>query len=130
VSAELVAHPGPTLGFRIDTGTASVAYLPDHEPALAGVIARSSPDWISGFSLASDVDLLLHDAQYSEHEYRDRVGWGHSSIEDAVAFARVAGAARLLLFHHDPSHSDGVLDGLAATAQPASLAREGMIFEL
>jgi phosphoribosyl 1,2-cyclic phosphodiesterase len=138
VFAQLVAHPGPTLGFRIEVGTTSVAYLPDHEPALTGAFARRSRDWISGAALAADVDLLLHDAQYSQGEYPDRVGWGHSSVADAIAFAQATGAARLLLFHHDPSHSDQALDCLEAVArdlahtgdQPPTLAREGMLVDL
>jgi phosphoribosyl 1,2-cyclic phosphodiesterase len=138
VSAELVAHPGPTLGFRIETATSSLAYLPDHEPALGGPIARTSHDWISGSSLAENVDLLLHDAQYSHDEYGDRIGWGHSSVEDAVAFARASGVRRTLLFHHDPSHSDDVLERMQRDAralaedsrEPPSLAREGMVVDV
>jgi phosphoribosyl 1,2-cyclic phosphodiesterase len=138
VSADLVSHPGPTLGYRIESEASSVAYLPDHEPALLGPIARRSRDWISGSSLAEDADLLLHDAQYSEDEYGDRVGWGHSSVVDAVAFARASGAHRLLLFHHDPSHSDDVLERMEATAreladgnaEPPTLASEGMVVEV
>ena len=138
VSADLVAHPGPTLGFRIELGTSSVAYLPDHEPALGGPIARASPDWISGSSLAEDADLLVHDAQYSEVEYAERIGWGHSSVADAVAFARASGARRLLLFHHDPSHSDETLEQMQSDArtaspdddEPPTLAREGMVVDL
>jgi phosphoribosyl 1,2-cyclic phosphodiesterase len=138
LSAALVAHPGPTLGFRIETATSSLAYLPDHEPALAGPIADRSRDWISGSLLAEGADLLLHDAQYSQDEYADHVGWGHSSVADAVAFARAAGAGRLVLFHHDPSHSDEALERLqaeartlaTADAEPPTLAREGMILDL
>jgi ribonuclease BN (tRNA processing enzyme) len=78
--ADLVAHPGPTVGFRIETVTSSFAYLPDHEPALAGTIADRSRDWISGGAIADDVDILLHDAQYFEDEYEERIGWGHSSV--------------------------------------------------
>jgi phosphoribosyl 1,2-cyclic phosphodiesterase len=137
VSADLVAHPGPTLGFRIETATSSLAYLPDHEPALGGPIARMSPDWISGSSLADDVDVLLHDAQYSDDEYADKVGWGHSSVADAVAFARASNARRLLLFHHDPSHSDEVLERMQAEArthadegEPPTLAYEGMTVDV
>src|SRR5919201_2732901 len=99
-AADLIAHPGPTLGFRVESGGASVAYLPDHEPALGGAIARASRDWISGSSLAENADLVLHDAQWNEDEYHDRIGWGHSSVADAVSFARASGARRLLLFHH------------------------------
>jgi phosphoribosyl 1,2-cyclic phosphodiesterase len=138
VSADLVAHPGPTLGFRIENESSSLAYLPDHEPALGGPIARMSPDWISGSSLAEDVDVLMHDAQYSEDEYADKVGWGHSSVADAVTFARASKARRLLLFHHDPSHSDEVLERMQAEArthagdngEPPTLAYEGMTVDV
>jgi len=135
--ADLVAHPGPTVGFRIETATSSFAYLPDHEPALAGIADRSR-DWISGAVIAEDVDLLLHDAQYFEDEYEERIGWGHSSVADAVAFAEVVGARRLVLFHHEPLHTDGSLERLEARARSladgnedwSALAREGMVIEL
>jgi phosphoribosyl 1,2-cyclic phosphodiesterase len=135
--ADLVAHPGPTVGFRIETATSSFAYLPDHEPALAGIADRS-PDWISGAAIADDVDLLLHDAQYFEDEYEERIGWGHSSVADAVAFAEVVGARRLVLFHHEPLHTDGSLERLEARARSlaegnedwSALAHEGMVVEL
>jgi phosphoribosyl 1,2-cyclic phosphodiesterase len=138
LTADLVVHPGPTVGYRIETATASFAYLPDHEPALAGRFAERPTDWISGASVAEDVDLLLHDAQYSEDEYEDRIGWGHSSVADAVAFARAVRARRLLLFHHEPAHTDASLEGLEARARSLAggdevrptLAREGMVVEV
>jgi len=137
LAGDLVLHPGPTLGFRIETAEASCAYLPDHEPALTGIAERSI-DWISGASIAENVDLLVHDAQYSGDEYEKHVGWGHSSIEDAVAFKRAVGARRLVLFHHEPRHVDASLARLEAHAQslairgedPPTLAREGMVVEL
>jgi len=138
LSATLVVHPGPTVGFRIETPDAIVGYLPDHEPALAGAIGTRPPDWISGGAVAAGADVLLHDAQYSEDEYRQRIGWGHSSVADAVAFARAVEAHRLLLFHHEPEHDDAALDRLEEHARlladaeglgPA-LAREGMVVEL
>ncbi len=103
--ADLVVHPGPTIGYRIETPQGSIAYIPDHEPALAGPIGSTPADWISGSSLAAGVDALLHDAQYFEEEYTERIGWGHSSVADAVAFSRAVGAKRLLLFHHEPNHT-------------------------
>jgi phosphoribosyl 1,2-cyclic phosphodiesterase len=137
LTAELVLHPGPTVGYRIEGGGASLAYLPDHEPALAGAIGERSRDWISGSSIAADADILLHDAQYFEDEYEERIGWGHSSVTDAVAFSRAVGARRLVLFHHEPRHDDAALERLEARAQSlagrngaeATLAREGMILE-
>jgi phosphoribosyl 1,2-cyclic phosphodiesterase len=139
LAADFVLHPGPTVGFRIEANGASLAYLPDHEPALAGEIAAKSIDWISGASIASGVDVLIHDAQYFEDEYEEHVGWGHSSVADAVAFTRAVRARRLLLFHHEPTHSDTSLERLedrareladGARAQPPALAHEGMVLEL
>jgi phosphoribosyl 1,2-cyclic phosphodiesterase len=137
--ADFVLHPGPTVGYRVEANGASFAYLPDHEPALAGKIAAKPIDWISGASVAAGVDALIHDAQYFEEEYEDHVGWGHSSVADAVAFARAVGAQRLLLFHHEPRHSDRSLERLEDRAReladgsggaPPALAHEGMVFEL
>jgi phosphoribosyl 1,2-cyclic phosphodiesterase len=137
LTSALVMHPGPTVGYRIEADGVTVAYMPDHEPALTGDFAERSRDWIPGGSIASDADLLLHDAQYFRDEYAERVGWGHSSVEDAVAYARAVGARRLVLFHHDPRHADRFLELLQAQAeeltaerdQPPVLAREGMVLE-
>jgi phosphoribosyl 1,2-cyclic phosphodiesterase len=138
LTATLVVHPGPTVGFRIDADGSSVAYIPDHEPALTGAFAERTRDWITGGSIAEDVDLLLHDAQYFEDEYDERLGWGHSSVDATVAFARAVGARQLVLFHHDPAHSDEILERLGAQARSLApeqnaaptLAREGMVLEL
>jgi phosphoribosyl 1,2-cyclic phosphodiesterase len=138
VAADLVVHPGPTVGIRVETPEASFAYVPDHEPALAGPIAGRPTDWLSGAAVAGGVDLLFHDAQYFEEEYEDRIGWGHSSIDDTVAFAQAVEARRLLLFHHEPRHSDAELEALEARAQSLAgrdgllptLAREGMVLDL
>jgi phosphoribosyl 1,2-cyclic phosphodiesterase len=132
--AEAIMHPGPTLGYRIESGDAALAYLPDHEPALLGSISDRSADWISGASLAAGANVLVHDAQFSQDEYAQRVGWGHSSYEDAIAFGQAVGAEKLVLFHHDPNHDDGWLDESEQRAQlltgpngtAALLAREGM----
>ena len=137
VTAELVVHPGPTVGYRIEAGGSSFAYLPDHEPALAGG-ADKPREWISGASVSADADLLLHDAQYFEDEYAHRIGWGHSSVADAVAYAEAVDARRLLLFHHEPLHADASLDRLEDRARELAarngagptLAREGMVVKL
>jgi ribonuclease BN (tRNA processing enzyme) len=53
---------------------------------------------------------LIHDCQYTDEEYPNHIGWGHSPVSDALSFGRRVGAERLLLFHHDPLHSDEFLD--------------------
>jgi phosphoribosyl 1,2-cyclic phosphodiesterase len=112
IRAEAVTHRGPTLGYRISDGDVSLCYIPDHEPALGAPLAGLEREWISGFDLARDADLLIHDCQYTDEEYPEHIGWGHSGVGDTLAFANRVGARRLLLFHHDPLHTDGFLDRL------------------
>jgi phosphoribosyl 1,2-cyclic phosphodiesterase len=116
IRAEAVTHRGPTLGYRITDGDTSVAYIPDHEPALGAPLEDLDPEWISGYDLARDADLLIHDGQYTDEEYPEHVGWGHSRINDTLTFASRVEAKRLLLFHHDPLHSDEFLDDAFDTA--------------
>jgi phosphoribosyl 1,2-cyclic phosphodiesterase len=135
VRADLIVHPGSTVGYRITEGHRTIAYLPDHEPALGGTRVPSSGRWTSGYALAKHADLLLHDAQYTAEEVRTRIGWGHSSIEQTVAFAELAGARRLVPFHHDPSHDDGQLDAMhaqmrAMTSIPVEGGCEGATFDV
>ena len=117
IRAEAVTHRGPTLGYRVSDGDSTVAYIPDHEPALGAPLAGLEPEWISGFDLARDADLLIHDCQYTDEEYPAHVGWGHSAMSDMLAFSRRVEARKLLLFHHDPLHSDQFLDGLHMSAR-------------
>jgi phosphoribosyl 1,2-cyclic phosphodiesterase len=139
IRAAAVEHPGPTLGYRITESGRSLAYIPDHEPARVGSIERSSPDWLPGSSVAYDADVLLHDAQYTPEEYVDRISWGHSAFADAVTYAGMCKARKLVLFHHDPSRSDAALEHLESNAASVwgssngsapVLAREGMEIEL
>src|SRR5919202_3816993 len=92
LEAALVVHRGPTVGFRIETARGSLASLPDHKPALAGEIDGRPAEWLSGAGIAAGVDVLVHDAQYFEDEYDERIGWGHSSVADTVAYSRAVGA--------------------------------------
>jgi phosphoribosyl 1,2-cyclic phosphodiesterase len=138
--AALVAHRGPTLGFRVTERDRSLCYLPDHEPGLGTNLSTAPRGWISGLGLASGASALIHDAQYTDQEYSSRVGWGHSRLRDALAFANRSQPEQLLLFHHDPSHEDVHLQSLAerASAQAAEagiaagvhLACEGEILRL
>ena len=137
VRAARVCHPGATVGYRVETPQASLAYMPDHEPALGARRFPIDPEWTSGYDLAQKVDLLLHDAQYTREEYAGCVGWGHSTIHDALAFAAQAGVKHLVPFHHDPAHDDQALDRMIGTAVAAvkpdfevTPAAEGAVFVL
>ncbi len=133
IRARPVTHRGSTLGYRIDADGASLAYIPDHQAPLD---RRNVSEAV--LDLCGGVDLLIHDAQYTDEEFADKSDWGHSTIPYAVRVAAQSSARRLLLFHHDPSHEDRELDRLLGLARKladaeqidVSLAVEGMTVEL
>jgi phosphoribosyl 1,2-cyclic phosphodiesterase len=137
VTSDRVLHPGPTLGFRLEHEGSTAAYIPDHEPVLAG-IDGVPVDWLSAGALARDVNVLIHDAQYGDDEYAGRIGWGHSSVAHAVSYCNAVGADRLVLFHHEPEHSDLALEELEKRAEALTvgdratplLAREGATLDV
>jgi phosphoribosyl 1,2-cyclic phosphodiesterase len=113
IQAQSVNHRGPTLGYRITADDTSLCYIPDHEPGLGAPLSGLDDDWISGFELARNACMLIHDCQYTDREYPNHLGWGHSPMSDALEFGHRVGAERMLLFHHDPLHTDEFLDGLS-----------------
>ncbi len=117
VRASLVTHQGPTVGYRVEEGGRSIVYLPDHEPGLGVDVSLQPTDWLSGYDISHAADVLLHDAQYGDDEYPRHVGWGHSAIGHVVAFARKAEVDRLVLFHHDPGHTDEEVEELVEEAR-------------
>jgi len=137
ISAQLVIHPNPTIGYRIRCGDAAVTYLPDHEPALGTWTFPREKDWTSGYNLAEGSDLLIHDSQYTEEEYKERAGFGHSSIRHAFQFAQLTDVKHFVPFHYDPTHSDDELDRMLeqimADMRPpyaVTPSREGLSLEV
>lgn len=132
-----ICHAGPTLGYRISDETGSFVYMPDHEPALGSVRFPDLPEWTSGFDLAQGADLLFHDGEYTQAEYSTKVGWGHSSMDDAIHFARICKVKKLGIFHHDPLNSDARLEEIFTETVhrlnpdfKVALCKEGDIHEL
>ena len=116
-----VPHVGPTLGFRITAGGRSIAYVSDHQQP--GCQSTSVAD--SVLELCDGVDLLIHDAQYTDPEFAQKFDWGHCTTDYAVEVAAQCGAKRLALYHHDPSHDDDMVAALAEGAAAASRLRHG-----
>jgi phosphoribosyl 1,2-cyclic phosphodiesterase len=135
LALEIPHKGGRTFGYRISDGRATMAYLSDHWPTSLG----PGPDGLGEYheaalSLARDVDILFHDAQYTDEELPERAFFGHSSPGYALNLATRAKARRLVLFHHDPGRTDAEIDALAArfrdASPPVEAAREGTVFEL
>ncbi len=124
-------HPGEAMGYRVTWQGITVAFITDTE---------HFPDRLDGnvLALAQGADVLIIDATYTDEEYYDRqmskVGWGHSTWQEAVKVARAARVRQLILFHHDPGHDDSVLDAIWDRAKqqfPATaIAKEGMEISL
>ena len=112
VMARHIPHAGVTLGFRIEAEGRSIAYMSDHQAPLD---RRTIPEAV--LELCQDVDLLIHDGQYTDDEFSAKADWGHSTAAYAVHVAAETGVKRLLLSHHDPSHTDRELDRILNQAR-------------
>lgn len=127
ISCARLNHPGGVLAYRIQYQDHALVYATDTEH-------YSVPD-PKLVRLARDADVLIYDAQYDDAEYSGetsgvpRTGWGHSTFREGIRVADAARVSQLVLFHHDPSHSDDQVAHIEATAQrirPGTLAaREG-----
>lgn len=108
-----VPHVGLTNGYRVEMGGAVVAYLSDHQMPSDG--SHAITDGV--LELCDGADLLIHDAQYTTAEFPKKSNWGHCTSDFAVHVAKEAGARRLVLFHHDPTHHDAAVDSILAHAR-------------
>jgi phosphoribosyl 1,2-cyclic phosphodiesterase len=120
-------HPQGATGFRLRQDGTVLVHASDHEHGDDGIDAGV-------IRAARHADMLVMDAQYTPEEYETKVGWGHSSFAQAVEAARGANVNRLVLFHHDPMHSDTFLDGMLERARllypNTDMACEGKVFEV
>ncbi len=124
-------HPGEAVGYRVNWQGLSAAYITDTE---------HFPDRLDDnvLALAWQADVMIIDATYTDEEYNDpkysKVGWGHSTWQQAVKIAQAAQVKQLVLFHHDPAHNDDFLDRIGEEARKifpeTILAREGLSIEL
>lgn len=113
IGAAGLAHPGRTLGYRIQAAAGPiVSYVTDNEVAAMHPAQRREL-----VQLVAGSDVLIHDATWPDALLPDRAGWGHSSAGEAVALGIEAGCRTVVLFHHDPDAGDDALDRLLAGAR-------------
>jgi phosphoribosyl 1,2-cyclic phosphodiesterase len=127
VSTGLLNHPGEAMGYRISYGDFAVAYITDTE---------HFPDRLDRnvLELVDRADVLIYDCTYTDEEYyhpqTSKVGWGHSTWQEAIKIAQTAQVKKLVIFHHDPSHDDRFMDEIELQSQQvfagSIVAREGM----
>jgi ribonuclease Z len=124
-------HPGEAIGYRINWRGGAAAYITDTE---------HYPDRLDEnvLWLARNADILIYDSTYTDDEYncptKPKIGWGHSTWQEAVKVAKAANVKTLVIFHHDPSHDDEFLDRVGQEAAQkfpgAIMAREGMVLQV
>jgi len=119
ISYHFLNHPGITVGFRIDTNASTLCYLSDHEPYgrlnAQGEFSAKEDDAVARF--VQGADLLISEAQYTDEEYKFKRSWGHSTFTDVIGLAVKAEVKQLALFHHDPDHTDEMMDKFVAECQ-------------
>ena len=111
-------HPGRATGYRIEYGGKSIAVVTDtaHVP--------DAPN-NNALKLMHDADIVIYDAMFTEEEFKDRPDWGHSTWEEGIKLANMAGSKQLVLFHHDPSRTDEEMDKIVSEAskrRPGTIA--------
>jgi phosphoribosyl 1,2-cyclic phosphodiesterase len=120
-------HPNGATGYRLEYGGRSIAYITDTESRQDACIRDI-------LFLARNADMMIFDSTYTETELSSRTGWGHSTWQQGVRLAEVAGAKLFCLFHHDPDRDDVALDhfatAVAAVRKDAIVAREGLTIPL
>ncbi len=113
VRTRYLNHPALTLGYRLEADGVTIVYCCDHEPHSrplaygSGEIGDQDREHIE---FISGADLLIHDAQYRAAEYKDKIGWGHSTLEYVVAMSQIAQVKTLAFTHHDPARDDDQID--------------------
>ena len=128
VETKWLNHPQGCLGFRLQAGNKSVVYATDNEPG--------DPEFDKNVrALAEGADVLIYDSQYLPEEYANgKKGWGHSHWREAINVVMQSGAKELVLFHHDPDHSDACIDSVVSEARNhyarLRAASEGMEIQL
>lgn len=120
-------HPNGATGYRIEYQGKSICYVTDTEHV------PGKPDQ-NVLGLIEGADLVVYDSTYTDEEFQSKVGWGHSSWQEAVRLCRAANVKNLSLFHHDPEHTDDVMDAIGEEARASwervSVAQEGASVEL
>lgn len=113
-------HPGATLCFKIRAGNKTIGYATDNEflmgyhgnPLDVDLDHPLLEPQLGLVEFFQGCDLIIHEAQYTPLEYTRKIGWGHSSITNATILVRHTAARQWIVTHHDPSHTDDILETL------------------
>ncbi|TAN39620.1 MAG: MBL fold metallo-hydrolase [Nitrospirae bacterium] len=109
VTPIVLSHPNQSIGYKFREDGRTFVYMTDNE---LGFRHPGGLDHVDYVAFASQADLLFHDAEYTEEEYRTKKMWGHTEYRDALMLAMDAGIKKFGLFHHNQERTDLDLDGI------------------
>ena len=116
-------HPQGAIGYRVDFAGKSVCYITDTEHR-SGEIDQNIKSLIKG------ANIVIYDACFTDEQYPNYVGWGHSTWQEGIKLCKAANAERLVVFHHDPGNDDEAMDKISRdverSRQGSIVAMEGM----
>ena len=119
ITFEDLDHPGGAVAFRLEKHGKSIVYATDNELnnqfTEEGILIDNNPLGIAYSKLIAGTDLLIADGQYTSEEYKIKKGWGHTSIPALLNVAHKAGVKQTAVYHHDPMHTDNMLDELSSS---------------
>ena len=99
-------HPNGACGYRIEFAGKVIAICTDTEHFEDRIDENV-------IKLAQDADIMIYDSAYTNDEYQNFKGWGHSTWQEALKVADAAKVKQTFLFHHDPSHNDQRMDEIS-----------------
>lgn len=114
-----LSHPNHGQGFRFEEAGRSFVFLTDNELGHAHPSGRPFDEYVD---FCRGADLLVHDAEFTEADYRTKRGWGHSTWNDAARLALEAGVGSFGLYHHNQERTDDAVDRMVGEAEAACRA--------
>lgn len=100
-------HPGGGSSYKMVEDGVSCAYVTDNELEPPNKVHTSYDEWVEYLSI---VDVLIHDAQYTQDDMSHKHGWGHSLVSQVRQLAVDAEVGALVMFQHDPDRTDGEIE--------------------
>ncbi len=102
----MLNHPGKCLGYRVEYNNKVFCYVTDHEFYWENLPYYNKFDDDRIIQFINEADMLVIDSTYTDAEYAEKIGWGHSCVSRVANVADQAKVKLLCLYHHDPDQLD------------------------
>jgi ribonuclease BN (tRNA processing enzyme) len=121
-----ISHPNQGNGYKFTEDGKIFVFITDNE---LGHIHGGGLPFDAYVEFSKGADLFIHDAEFTDEEYRKYKGWGHSTWQCALDLAIRAKVRQFGLFHHNQDRTDGEIDGIVDACRKA-VAKRGARLEI